>query len=291
VNAIQRTEDGFQTTGTYTDAVGQVSVELDPREGLTLTVADARFPKLEVSYSSEELTPNARIEIPLQGAPIDPATLVVHLDGNRSAPPPDMLVTFHLYDKVKLTEKELDQVRQNSIEGGSGGSRSFVWLRPSGALPNLTEAEGQWAISALPPSKYLVRIAPRSSDSGPPCMLLGEVFEVDLQAGASVEHTWQAKEGGVLRLNLSAITDLQRARIVDSTGNPVAAQFSRERSTPGSHSSSSMVQEPCTYDVQSALAAGDYGLSIVSRDGSKRIVAFHIEAGKVNDVVVTPGDL
>jgi len=280
---------GSKSLNIRADDLGRFEVQLDPSEGLELQIADARWPLEEVTFAPEELTPFRVVEIHLEGAAREPASLSIRFDGDRSALTPTVAVDLFLYDMDRMPAEELERTLQTmSMVVGSKGR---VWLEPSGPRPKWTEETGLWVASDLPPARYTVHIAPRSTQDGPPCMLLGEVFEVDLSSGERVEHTWQAEVGGVLRVNLSAIGNLRKASLLDADGDEVPLLFVREGPGPGGASSSSVAWKPGLYDVRPALAAGFYDLAVVLEDGSKRKIPVTVVGGRVNDVVVGPDDL
>jgi RNA polymerase sigma factor (sigma-70 family) len=279
---------GEQAHGTKTDALGQVYLELNSRDQVTFSVEDPRFPRKDVEFLPNSLQPDGLVEVQLEGPLLEPTTLLIRFDGDRSVLSKGG-VNFTLYDLERTKKDEVQGLLANMpYSVGSGGS---VWIVPHGPYPKQRFSDGTWTLSDVPRSRYVIRAVPATPDSGPTSMLMPEIFEVDLRGGGLVELTWIAEIGGVMRVNLSALSELQQARLLDATGGKIPLNFVRGVVGVEGFQLGGVAMGPGVYEIRPSLAAGPYLLELVLQNGAQHTLTVGVKAGQVNDVVVEPDDL
>jgi RNA polymerase sigma factor (sigma-70 family) len=282
-------DGGGGASGGATDRKGRMVVELDPSDGLTLSVEDSRWPIKELTLSREEVLRGEPIEVVLEGEGFLPATLSIRPVGNHAALPPGTVIDFILYDRDQLTPDELaGRLRSMSHFGNSEGGIS---LNTPGAHPKRSDLDGTWKISDLQPGRYTVQISARSALGAAQTLVLDDQFDVELGSGGWTEHAWSVQLGGALRLNLTQLQDLQSAEFVDAQGVKLRQTYMKDEPTQSSYSVSTAAIGPGLFEVLPAFAAGTYELLVRLQDKSEHRVPVSVEAGRVNDVTIGPEDL
>jgi RNA polymerase sigma factor (sigma-70 family) len=272
------------------DDKGQQVVEIDPRDDLNVFVDSPLFPRKEVRFQPIELVPNALLVVDLDGQQVEAASLIVRIVAERDSLPSDTLIDLRLFDLYVITPEELELSTKypNSVSGSS----AITTLWPRFALrPKRTDAPGSCALEGLRAGRYLVHAALRAPEGEPPCVFMSTSFEVTLEAGARLEHSWTPEVGGVVRMNLSALASLRSAALRSATGDELPLRYQSDGPTPGTRRQSPSAMGPGVFTVYPPLAAGDYVLDLSFSDGSTHRLSVYVLAGQVNDVVIGPDDV
>jgi RNA polymerase sigma factor (sigma-70 family) len=281
-------EGGSRGAGTTADELGRVVLELGPSDTVELEGTDAAAGQGRLSIRAADLVPGQRVELRLLPLDGPQGTLRLRGIGNASGIPSDGGMNAYFYDLEQVSPEMLSVWLTSVPYSMTSGSAS---IEPPCPKLKMRFEDGVWTIEDLPRTRLFLRFLPSHVQREPRWLALGDEFEIDLTEEAEIELDWEPRLGGLLRFDLSALSELKSARLTSQEGKSLTLSYLSRMQGSSGYSIGSLASSPDVYDIQPTLEAGAYRLEVTLLDKTRRSLPVQIVAGQVTDLVVRPDDL